>query len=142
LGGDIEQFVRETDLVGDMQLTREAVPSADHPHEIGQPAMLIDSPEQVLPATSDLHVCLIHLPGGRVVALVPPDSFPKLRSIALDPKKKRRGVNVYAMLLHHFCQIPIADPVLAVPADTKQNDLDRETAALEYGQNSSLAAPD
>jgi DDE domain len=35
-------------------------------------------------------------------------------------------------LMHHLRQIAIAYPVLAVPANTNQNDLNRKTATLEH----------
>jgi hypothetical protein len=39
-----------------------------HQHEVFQPAMFVDSTEQVLPATTDLHIALVHSPGGGTVS--------------------------------------------------------------------------
>jgi hypothetical protein len=47
-------------------------------HEVDQQAMLVDSSKQVLPLSADLHIGLVHAPGGRTVALIPPDSLLKL----------------------------------------------------------------
>jgi hypothetical protein len=49
----------------------------------------------------------------------------------LDPAKDRGWVNLDTTLLHHFGQITVADPVLAIPAHTQQDDLDQKAAALE-----------
>src|SRR3712207_1235922 len=57
-----------------------------------------------------------------------------LRGIALDPTKDRAWTDTDTALGHHFSQIAIADPVLAVPAHAQQDDLDWETAALEQRQ--------
>ncbi|WP_083861281.1 hypothetical protein [Microvirga lotononidis] len=52
----------------------------------------------------------------------------------MNPAKDRAWINADTALGHHFCQIAIADPVLAVPAHAQQDDLDWETAALEQRQ--------
>jgi DNA-binding transcriptional LysR family regulator len=57
-----------------------------------------------------------------------------LWGIALDPTKDRAWTDADTAFGHHFCQIAIADPILAVPAHAQQDDLDRETAALEQRQ--------
>ena len=38
----------------------------------------------------------------------------------------------HAAFLHHLHQIPVADAVFAVPADTEQDDLDGKAPALEH----------
>lgn len=54
--------------------------------------------------------------------------------IALDPTKDRAWIDADPALGHHFCQIAIADPVLAVAAHAQQDNRDRKTAALEQRQ--------
>src|SRR3984885_9216561 len=107
-------------------------------HKVDQPAMLVNSAEQVLPAATDLHICLVHSPGGRAVTLIPSDSLLQLRCIAMDPAHNRRWFYLDTALLHHLRQIPIGDPVLAVPANTHQDDINRNTTSLEHGQSSSI----
>jgi hypothetical protein len=41
-------------------------------------------------------------------------------------------IHLYAALLHHLDQIPVADPVLAVPANAEQDDRDWKTTTLEH----------
>ena len=81
-------------------------------HKVDQPATLVNSSEQVLPAATDLHICLVHSPGGRAVTLIPPDSPLQLRCIAMDPAHDRRWFDLDTALLHHLRQIAIADPYL------------------------------
>src|ERR1700723_1391925 len=47
--------------------------------------MLINGAEQVLPAATDLHIRLVHSPGGRTVSLIPPNLLFQLRCIAMNP---------------------------------------------------------
>ena len=61
-----------------------------------------------------------------------------LWGIALDPTKDRAWTDADTTLGHHFSQITIADPVLAVPAHAQQDDLDGKTAALEQAQQGRL----
>jgi hypothetical protein len=44
----------------------------------------------------------------------------------------RRRVHFQTAFLHYLYKILIVDPVLAVPADTKQDDLDWKTTTLEH----------
>ena len=46
--------------------------------------------------------------------------LPDLWGVALNPAKDRRRVDLDTTLLHHFGEIAIADPVLAVPAHAQQ----------------------
>ena len=50
----------------------------------------------------------------------------------MNPAHDRGRVRFDAALLHHLSQVAIADPVLAVPANAKQNDLHRKPTALEH----------
>jgi len=100
--------------------------------EVDQPAMLVDSTEQVLPLAADLHIRPVHAPRGRSVSLVSPDPLLQLRRVALDPTHDRGRVYLHTALLHHLPQIAIGDPVLAVPANTHQDDLNRKTTTLEH----------
>jgi hypothetical protein len=65
------------------------------------------------------------------MSLVWSHPFLNLRGIALDPTKDRAWIDADTALGHHFCQIAIADPVLAVPAHAQLDDLNREATALE-----------
>jgi hypothetical protein len=51
----------------------------------------------------------------------------------LNPPIKRRIVNTYPALGHHFFKVPVANPVFAIPPDAEQDDLGRKPAALEHG---------
>src|SRR5258708_30059280 len=108
-----------------------------HQHEVDQPAMLVNGPEQVLPVATDLHIRLVHSPRGRTVPLVPADPLLKLRRVAMNPAHDRGRIHVYAAFLHHLRQIPVAYPIFAVPANTHQDDIHVETTALEHEQGSS-----
>jgi len=44
----------------------------------------------------------------------------------------RGRVHLDTEFLHYVRQIAIGDPILAVPAKTHQNDLDRETRSHEH----------
>jgi hypothetical protein len=91
-------------------------------HKVDQPAMLVNSSEQVLSAATDLHICLVHPPGGRAVALIPADPLLQFRRVTMDLAHDRRWFYLDTALLHHLRQFAIADPVLAVPANTHQDD--------------------
>ncbi len=69
--------------------------------------------------------------------LVLAGSLVDLRRITLDPAEEGGGIDRDTTLLHHFGQIAIADPILAVPAHAQQDDLNREAAALEHRQQDS-----
>src|SRR3984957_11730347 len=64
-------------------------------------------------------------------------SLLKLRRVAMNPAHDRGGIHVYATFLHHLRQIPVAYPIFAVPANTHQDDIHRETTALEHEKGSS-----
>ncbi len=100
-------------------------------HEVDQPAMLVDCSEQVFPPAADLDVGLVQSPGSRTVALIRSHSFLKLGRIAMNPAHDRGRVHFHTKLLHRHRQVPVRDSVLAVPTNTKQDDLDRETTTLE-----------
>ena len=68
------------------------------------------------------------------MSLVLADPFLDLRGIALDPTEDRAWIDADTALRHHFGQITIADPALAVPAHAQQDDLNRKAAALEQRQ--------
>ena len=68
------------------------------------------------------------------MSLVLADPFLDLRGIALGPTEDRAWTDADTALGHHFGQIAIADPVLAVPAHAQQDDLNRKAAALEQRQ--------
>jgi hypothetical protein len=66
--------------------------------------------------------------------LVGSDPLLDLWSIALNPTEDGRWGNGDPTFLHHFGEIAIADPILAVPAHAEKDDLDRKAAALEQRQ--------
>jgi hypothetical protein len=101
-------------------------------HEIDQFAMLVHCSEKVLPLTTDAEIVFIDAPRSGAISLIPPHAFLKLRSIALDPTKDRQSIHVHTALLHHLGQIPVRDAILAVPANTDQNDFYRKAAPLEH----------
>ena len=109
-------------------------------HEVDQPAMFVDSPEQILPSSTCLHVGLIHPPGCRAMALIPIDSLLELRRIPMASTHDRGRVHLHAALLHHLGQTPIADPLFAVPANTDQDDLDQERTTRKYESSYRLGA--
>ena len=69
--------------------------------------------------------------GCRTIALI--RSYPPLEfgRIALHPAEQCGWTDRNAALLHHLRQISVANSVFELPADTQQDDLDRETASLE-----------
>ena len=112
------------------QSTARAFPRF-HPHAVDQPAMLVDSPKQVLPLAANFHVRLVHAPRGRPVALIPADSLSQFRRVAMDPTHDRGRIYLHPALPHPLQQIAIGDPGLAVPANTHQDDLNRKTTTFE-----------
>jgi hypothetical protein len=65
------------------------------------------------------------------MSLVSANPLLDLGGIPLNPSENSGWVHLNATFLHHLGQIPVADPVLAVPAHAQQDDLDRKAAALE-----------
>ena len=65
------------------------------------------------------------------------DPLFKLRRVSMNPAHDRGRIHVYAPFLHHLRQIPVAYPILAVSANAHQDDIHRETTALEHEQGSS-----
>ena len=49
----------------------------------------------------------------------------------MDPSVQRGMVNTDAPLLHQFLQVPVADPVFAIPADAMEDDLARKMPPFE-----------
>ena len=68
------------------------------------------------------------------MTLVRTDPLLDLRSVALDPPKDRRRVDIDTPLLHHLGEVSVTDRVLAVPAHAQQDDRDRKATALEQKQ--------
>jgi len=64
-------------------------------------------------------------------------SSSRFRGVALNPAEDRGWGNLDAPLGHHLGQIAVADPILAVPAHTQQDDLNRKAARLEQRQRGS-----
>jgi hypothetical protein len=94
--------------------------------------MLIDSSEQVLPLFSDLHVDLVYSPLSDPIILIPTNPLLEFRRIAMNLPHDCGWLHFNATLLNHLCQIAIRCPILAVPANKNQNDLNRKTATLEH----------
>lgn len=59
----------------------------------------------------------------------------------MNPTHDRGRILRYTTLLHHLCQIPAADPILAVPAYADQNDFDRKRRRLNMDRAPSRTAP-
>ena len=57
-----------------------------------------------------------------------------LRGVAPNLMKDRGQVNIHAALWHHLSHITVADVVLAVLADTRQDALEWKATALKQGQ--------
>ena len=100
-------------------------------HEVDQAAMLVNSAKQVLPLASDLHLRLVHAPAGPSIALIPPRPLLQLTRVPRHPAHDRRRICFHATLLHHLHEMPIADAVLAVPANTKQEDRNGDSPTLK-----------
>jgi hypothetical protein len=109
-------------------------------HEINQAAMLVEGSKQVLPPAANFHIRLVHAPGGGSIALVLAHSFLQLRRITMHPAHKRRRAYFHAALLHYLHEIPIADAVLAIPANTKQDDLNGKAPTLEHSSSYRLSS--
>ncbi len=71
-------------------------------------------------------------PAARSIALIPAHPLLQCRRKPMHPSHHRLRVYFHATLLHHLHRIPIPDAVLAVPADTKQNDLNGKAPTLEH----------
>ncbi len=59
----------------------------------------------------------------------------------MHPAHDRRWVHFHAALQHHLHKIAIADPVLAVPANTHQDDLNGKAPTLEHHPSYRLVPP-
>jgi len=101
-------------------------------HEVDEHTMLIDGTEQVLPSPAHLDIGLVYAPRLRAITLISPYSLLKLGGIMMDPAHDRGWVHFHAALLHHLCQVSVRDPVLAVPPNTYQDDLDREATTPKH----------
>ena len=93
----------------------------------------VDGAEQVLPLSSDPHVCLVHPPGARAVALMPANALLELKRVAPHPPEDCRGVDLNSAFLHDLREVAIGDAVLAASSHANQDDFDRKTTALEDG---------
>jgi hypothetical protein len=62
---------------------------------------------------------------------MPAHSLLGLWRLPLHPAEDRRCVDLYAPLLHPLSQIAIGNAVLAVPANTKHDDLNGKAPTLE-----------
>ena len=58
----------------------------------------------------------------------------------MDPALDRGRIYFHAALLHHLGQIAKGDPVVAVPANTRHDDLNRKTSTLEHEPSQRLYA--
>ena len=94
--------------------------------------MLIDSTEQVLPPPAHLDIGLVYAPGLRAMTLKRAYSLLKLGGIMMDSAHDRGRVHFHVALLHHLCQVSVQDPVLTVPTNTDQDDLDWEATTPKH----------
>ncbi len=74
------------------------------------------------------------------MTLVPTDQLLQLRRIGLYPTIDGRVVNVEASLLHHLRELPIANAVLQIPADAKQDEVGRKVSPFETVRHASFCA--
>jgi hypothetical protein len=56
----------------------------------------------------------------------------------MNPAHDRGRICLHSALLHHLRQIAVGDPVLAVPSNTHQDDLNRKTPTLEHESSERL----
>ena len=88
-------------------------------HKIDRVASGIHSPVQIGPLTGDANVSLIHAPG----TIGPPElaAKPLIQNgrKTLDPTPDRDMVHGEAALHRYFLQIPVAERIPQVPADTQ-----------------------
>lgn len=61
-------------------------------HKVDQPAVLVDSPEQVLPIAGNHDVGLVHAPGGGTVALIPTNPLLEFRGVANATREAARVI--------------------------------------------------
>lgn len=91
-----------------LRFAREAIGRTDvssvGQHKADQPAVLVNRP----------------------VALKPTESLPEFWGVAMDSAHDHRRVYLHAAFLHHLLQIAIRNPMLAVPANTYQDDRNRK----------------
>lgn len=100
--------------------------------EVNRFAALVYGSIEVLPLTFYFDVGFIDSPGGvKVVTPVPPESLFHLGSIVLDPAVDGGMVHLDTALCHHFFEVAVANAVLAIPADTLEDNLTLEMAPFE-----------
>ncbi len=77
--------------------------------------VLIDSPIELVSATSNRNRCLVHTPRRVHTPGIARPALLELRDIPLHPAQTRRVGDDHAPLRHHLDQIPVAQPIREVP---------------------------
>src|SRR5512144_556571 len=95
-------------------------------------SLLIDSTIKVFPLPLDLNVGLVHPPARTDRALLSfPESRFQFRGELLNPAVNSGMIHLNATLFHHVLQVPIAERIGQVPANTQQDDIFFEAVAFE-----------
>jgi hypothetical protein len=95
-------------------------------------AFFVDGAVEIRPLAFDLDVRLVHPPTRADRALLNfAESSLQLRREFLNPTIDTRVVDVHAALRHHLLQIPIAQRVSQIPADTGQDDVLFKSVSFE-----------
>ncbi len=50
----------------------------------------------------------------------------------MNPAHDRGWIHLHPAFLHHLSQVPVGDPILAVPTNANQDDRDWEPTTLEH----------
>src|SRR5512144_2247719 len=109
--------------------------------EVDGLSLLIDSTVKVFPLPLDLNVGLVHPPARADRALLPfSESGFQWRGEFLDPAVDIRMLNLTAALCHHFLQVPVAEWIGQIPADTQQDDVFFEAVAFEVDHREARGA--
>ena len=109
--------------------------------EVNRFAALVYGSIEVLPLTLYFDVGFIDSPGGvKVVTPVPPESLFHLGCVVLDPAVNGGVVHLYTALCHNLFEVTVANAVLAIPADTLEDNLTLKVAPFEVIHGSVLTA--
>jgi hypothetical protein len=100
--------------------------------EVDGLASLVDSTVEIHPLALDLDVRLVCSPAHADQALVAfAESSLEFRRELLNPAVNAGMINFDAALFHHLLQIPIAERIGQIPADTDQDEVLFKSVAFE-----------
>ena len=94
--------------------------------------MLVEHPIEIDPFATNLHIRLIDTPARRSrTTPLPAQTLFDLWGILLNPPIDRGMIDRDAAFSHHLIQIPVADPIAAIPTHRPKDDLAFKMTPLE-----------